>query len=220
GEMDGLFVLVVDARPDDMAMLPAVLDVVDDGPRLAFKPERFLHPVDIVHVLRPRQLTLPEVRVDREAVEIVAALGETGGDGLPLGEGPVQIRRNRARNLRHLDKLVVERVQQMGGEVFAAAALARLGYHGERPSARRQAARISRRSRTASSSSAASASAARPFRRSFSSAVSASRRATSARDADVRRAGFGEPSPNTAAVMNALTESPDSSTRARNCSRS
>ena len=55
GLVDGLAVLGVDPRPDDVAVLAPVLDMEDDRPRLARKAELAFDAVDIVAILRPGQ---------------------------------------------------------------------------------------------------------------------------------------------------------------------
>ena len=58
GLVDGLAVLGVDARPDDVAVLAPVLDMKDDRARLAGEAELAFGAVDIVEILRPGQLAL------------------------------------------------------------------------------------------------------------------------------------------------------------------
>ena len=149
--VDGLAVLGVDARPDDMAVLAPVLDMEDDRPRLAREAELALGAVDIVAVLRPGQLPLRRIGIDREAVEIIAAAGHRMGADFPFSEGAVEIGGDGAAHFGDFDVLVVVGVLQMGGEVLPLSALAGLGDHGFLPSALKQRARISVSERTASS---------------------------------------------------------------------
>ena len=143
GLVDGLAAFGVDPRPDDVAVLAPVLDMKDDGARLARKAELAFGAVDVVEILLPGELSLRRIGIDREAVEIIAAAGHGMGADLPLGKGAVQVAGDRAAHFRDLDILVVVGVLQMGGEVLPQPALAGLGDHGFRPSALKQAARIS-----------------------------------------------------------------------------
>ena len=152
GLVDGFAVFGVDPRPDDMAVLAAVLDMEDDGARLAEEAELSFRAVDVVEILLPGERALRRIGIDREAVEVIAAAGHGMGAEFPLREGAMQVMRDRAADLGDLDILVVVRVLQMGGEVLAQPALAGLGDHGFRPRALKQAARISVKERTASSS--------------------------------------------------------------------
>ena len=151
GLMDGLAVLGVDARPDDVAVLAPLLDVKDDRPRLAGEVELRLGAIDVVEILRAGQLALRRVGIDREAVEIIAAAGHRMGADFPLGERAMQVAGDGAAHLGDLDIFVVVGVLQVGGEVLPHSALAGLGDHGFLPRALKQAARISVRERTASS---------------------------------------------------------------------
>src|ERR1700674_3119797 len=116
-----------------MAELAPVLDMKDDGTRLTGKAELPFRAVDVVEILRAGERSLRRVRIDREAVEIIAAAGHGMGAKLPLREGAMQVARDRAAELRDLDILVVVGVLEMGGEVLSQSALAGLGDHGFRP---------------------------------------------------------------------------------------
>ena len=142
----------VDPRPDDMAVLAAVLDMKDDSARLIRKAELSFGATDVVEILLPAEGLLRRIGIDREAVEVIAAAGHGMGAEFPLGEGAMQVARDRAADLRDLDIFIVVGVLQMGREILPQSALARLGDHGFRPSALKQAARISVKERTASSS--------------------------------------------------------------------
>ena len=152
GLVDGFALFGVDPRPDDMAVLAAILDMKDDGARLSRKAELSFRAVDVVEILLPGEGTLRRVGIDREAVEVIAAAGHGVGAKFPLREGAMQVMRDRAADLGDLHILVVERVLQMGGEILSEPALAGLGDHGFCPKALKQAARISVKERTASSS--------------------------------------------------------------------
>src|SRR5262249_50305648 len=99
--------------------------------------------VEILVILRSGKRPLRRVGIDREAVEVIAAAGHGMGADLPLGEGAVEIARDRAAHLGDFDILVVVGVLQMGGEVLPQSALAGFRNHGFRPSALKQRLRIS-----------------------------------------------------------------------------
>ena len=137
GDVTGLAALHVDARPDDMAVLarhalPVLLDVEHDRARLAGQPEALFGAVDVIEILLLREPPLPLVGVDREAVEVIGAARQVVRLRLPFGERAVQVAGNGPPHLRHLQPLVVLRVQQVGGEILPLRALAAERDHGAR----------------------------------------------------------------------------------------
>ena len=128
GKLHGLAAAGIDPRPDDMAMLahppaPVLLHVEDHGAGLAGETELRFGALDIVEILVAGQPSLQLVGIDRKAAQILPASGERVGLRLPFGECAVQVARDGASHLRHLDILIVLRVHEMGGEVLAAGAL-------------------------------------------------------------------------------------------------
>ena len=70
--------------------------------------------------------------IDREAVEIIGAARQGVRLRLPFGERAVQVAGDGAAHLRHLQPLVVLRVQDMRREILPARALAAERDHGVR----------------------------------------------------------------------------------------
>ncbi len=51
GQVDGLLMVGVDPRPDDVAVLTTIFDMKHDGARLVAQPQRFFCTADVIHVL-------------------------------------------------------------------------------------------------------------------------------------------------------------------------
>src|SRR6185437_780212 len=114
-----------------------------------------LGPLDVIEILLLGQAPLPLVRVDRQAVEVIGAARQANCLRFPLGEGAVQVAGNGAPDLRHLQPLVVLRVQQMRRQILSIGALAAKRDHGRRSSSSRMTARITDSSSCARSMAAA-----------------------------------------------------------------
>src|ERR1019366_7938075 len=93
----------VDARPDNMVVLAAVVvDVKDDSAGLAGKPQLFFGALDKIEILRAGEDALLGIGIDRQAVEIFAALCRRCA-GAPLLEGAAQVPRDGATQFENLD---------------------------------------------------------------------------------------------------------------------
>lgn len=135
GDMNRLFLVRINPRPHNMAMLSAVFDVEDDGARLVCKAQCHLRPGDVVEILVVAQRTVQGIWIDRQVVEILAAFRQRFGLDLPFPEGTVQILRNRPPHIRNLGEIVIVVVEQMRCEILAAAPLRRKRDHPDLPSA-------------------------------------------------------------------------------------
>ena len=104
--LHGLHFVQIDARPDDMAMIAAMLDMEDDGARLAGQTELFLGTIDkfVVKIAGKRSLTM--VGIDGEGVQVFVAL-RCCCLRLPFSEGAMQILRDGAAHVGCLDTVVV-----------------------------------------------------------------------------------------------------------------
>ena len=70
GYVDGLAGVGIDARPDDVGMLAALLDVEDDGARLADQLQAALGAGDEVEILFAGEVVFLEVGIDGKGIEI------------------------------------------------------------------------------------------------------------------------------------------------------
>jgi len=111
-----------------MAVLPAILDVKDNGAGLPYQIEAVLGACDEIEVLFAGEAVFGQVRVDRQGIEILAALGRLRLR-VPLVKGPVEVLRHSTAQIHHFDMIVVELVEQMGGELTPAAPLVTLRDH-------------------------------------------------------------------------------------------
>jgi hypothetical protein len=89
------------------------LDVEHDRAGLAGKPEALFGALDVIEILLRGQPPLPLVGIDREAIEVIGAARQVVRQRLPFGERAVQVAGNGTPHLRHLQPLVVLRVQQV-----------------------------------------------------------------------------------------------------------
>jgi hypothetical protein len=137
----------IDAAPHHMAMLArhavlVLLLVKDDSAALLGQAEALLVAADQLEIPLFRQPALPLVRADRHAVEIFLAVGRLRLR-VPLAEGAGEIAGDAAAHVGDLDALIVVRVEQMGRQLCAPAALACLADHVARRLAFRLRASIS-----------------------------------------------------------------------------
>src|ERR1017187_3441330 len=93
--VDGLAGVLIDARPDNMAMLTAFLDVEYDGAGLPYEFQAALGAGDEIKVLFTREVVFGQVRVDGHGIEIFAALRRLRLR-VPFMKRPVQVLRDSA----------------------------------------------------------------------------------------------------------------------------
>ena len=97
-ELHGLHFLGVDARPDDVVMFAAVLDVNDDGAGLAGKAELVFGAPDEIVIVLAVEGALRVVGIEGQRIEILDALRRLGL-GIPFGKGAVQVLRDGAAHV-------------------------------------------------------------------------------------------------------------------------
>ena len=129
GHLDGLAGAHVDAGPDRVAVFAAFLDVEDDGAGLADQLQAAFCPGDEIKVLLAGEVVFGEVRIDGQGIEIFAALRRLRLRE-PFMEGAVEVLGYGAAHVQHFDAVVVELVEQVCGELAAAAPLISLRDHG------------------------------------------------------------------------------------------
>src|SRR5690348_341034 len=112
--------------------MPVLLDVEDDGARLAGQPKALFGTLDVIEILLAGEPPLPLVGIDREAVEVIGGTGQIVRLRLPFGEGAVQVAGYGPAHLRHLQPLVVLCVEKVSGEILPESALAAERDHGAR----------------------------------------------------------------------------------------
>ena len=119
----------IDARPYDMPVLAAFLDVKHHGPRLADKFKAALGAGYQVEILFAGEGALGRVGIERKAV--IVFLFYFCGASLrgPFSECAGEILRDGAAHVGNFNKLVVERVHQVGRKLLPAAALIALEDH-------------------------------------------------------------------------------------------
>ncbi|MNJ49016.1 hypothetical protein D3C77_442290 [compost metagenome] len=90
-QVNCLFMVCVDPRPDDVAVFAAILDVEHDGARLIAETQCVFSAADVIHVLVAGERTLRGIWVNGKAVEIFFAAGQGFGLHLPFLECTVQV---------------------------------------------------------------------------------------------------------------------------------
>ena len=126
--VDGLGGIGIDARPDGVAVLPAVLGVEHDGARLPYQIQAAFCSRDEIEVLFAGEVVFGQVRVDGQGIEKFAAFRRLRLR-VPFVKGAVEVLRHSAAQVQHFDMVVVELVEQMCGELTAAAPLIALRDH-------------------------------------------------------------------------------------------
>jgi hypothetical protein len=120
--VDGFIGVQLDAGPDGVAVLPAGLDVEDDGAGLPHQVQAALCACDEIEVLFAGEVVFGEIRIDGQGLEIFAALRRLGLR-VPFVKSAVEVLRHSAAQVQHFDMVIVELVEQMCGELTAAAPL-------------------------------------------------------------------------------------------------
>ena len=127
GNLHRLHVFGVDARPDRVAVFArdAVLVfffVENHGARLADEFQAALGAFEKVKILLAGEAALRLVGIEGQAVKEFLAFGAAGLGG-PFGKSAGKVLRDGAPDLGNLDPVVVERVQQVDGQLLPTAAL-------------------------------------------------------------------------------------------------
>lgn len=132
GNVNGLDLgtVAIDPRPDDMAVLAAVLvDVKDDSARLRGKSQLVSSALDQFEILRAGKAALRRIGIDGQAIEIFEAFRRPRLR-LPFLKGAVQVVRDGAAHFEDIDALIVVVVEELGGQILAAVAPVALEDHG------------------------------------------------------------------------------------------
>ena len=133
GNLFGAPLIGDDTGPDDVVMLAALDDMADHGARLVVELQRFLDAADEIKILLVGETVFVLPGIDGQGIEVFAGFGGLGLD-FPFAERAMQVLRHRAAHIQHVDAFIVGAVQEMGGELAPAAALAGFGDHASSPS--------------------------------------------------------------------------------------